>query len=339
MKENYHNHVSDYVIPTFLWGIEPFFNDLTVRDATRGFNSRIFWGDSQQNLSTGIEYGHVNASNRDLLSSDPPFYDLSWDHWALFGNGAYTIERLTILPGIRYDHSGVSGDNTNYTLGATYKLTENTVVRAYGANGFSLTNPTIQNTPLQKISTIQSGIETTVIPYLWLKGTYFNNYLKNSQSAGLTPVILNQNRQGFEVEVRTTPVLNLALTSGYTYLYAKNTDTGERLQSNGDQAVPPHTVKLALNYDKNDLGLRGTLTGNYVWWNSPANYPTINNPSVDSAMIWDLHLNWKINPKSELSPELFLSGHNLFNGVQTVGGTELYTNAKRWFDGGLRVRF
>jgi vitamin B12 transporter len=308
------------------------YNDYAVRDTSRGANARLTWGDSEQSLVAGFEYAHAHASSADLLSSDPPYYDRSWDRWALYGNGAYSIDRLTILPGVRLDHTGISDNSTSYTLGATYQLTETTTLRAYGAKGFTLPTPFNTTNTLQKIQTIQGGIESGVVPYVWLKGTYFYNTLRNSESVG-NIAITNQDRQGFEIEARTTPFFNLSLTSGYTYLYAKNSDTGERLQSNSQQTVPPHLVKLALNYDKSDLGLRGTLTGNYVWWNAADDTTAAN-----AGMVWDLHLNWKVKPKSELSPELFFSGHNLFNGVQTTD-TMLYTNARRWFEGGIRVNF
>jgi vitamin B12 transporter len=55
-------------------------------------------------------------------------------------------------------------------------------------------------------------------------------------------------------------------------------------------------------------------------------------------MIWDLHLNWKLLPKDELSPELFFSAHNLFNGDQTTY-TILYKSVPRWFEGGVRWHF
>lgn len=311
-------------------GAITFFSDANVREWSRGTNARLTWGDGQKNIVAGFEYGHVHARSGDLLNP-PPAYDMIWDSWAFYGNGAYTIGRLTILPGIRYDITGTAGDKTSYSLGATYQLSENTTLRAYGADGFSL--PTLLNPgTLQKIKTIQGGIESGAFPYLWLKGTYFFNTLRDSQSGGQVTTT-NQNRQGVEIEVRTTPFYNLSLTSGYTYLHAKNSDTGELLQTNSDQTVPPHLVKLALNYDHADLGLRGVLTGNYAWWNSPADYQ-----SQSRGMIWDLHLTWKLKPKSERSPELFFSGRNLFNGIQTTDA-ELYRNATRWFDGGIRVKF
>ncbi len=313
------------------FGAITFFNDYAVRDTSHGANARLTWGDSQMSLVTGLEYAHLWANYKDILSSNPALYDRSWDRWAVYGNGSYTFGHLTVLPGVRYDITGTTGDNASYSLGATYQLAENTTLRAYAAQGFSLPSPRVDNT-LQKVKTIQAGIETGSIPYIWLKGTYFFNALRNSQSIG-TATTTNQDRQGFELEARTTPLFGLSLTTGYTYLYAKNSDTGEQLKTDSNQSVPPHLVKLALNYDNTNLGLRGTLTGNYVWWNSPADYS-----SRSAGMIWDLHLNWKLKLQSKLEPELFFTGHNLFNTVQTTD-TELYTNAGRWFEGGIRVKF
>ena len=313
-------------------GAITFFNDFYVRDATRGANAQIHWGSGQQNLVAGFEYGQVHAKSGDVLSADPPSYDRTWEQWALYANGAYTIGPLTILPGIRHDLTGISGDNTSYSLGATYQLIGNTLLRAYGAQGYSLSSVRTENTFLQKIKTVQGGVETGEIPYLWLKGTYFYNTLKDSQSGGRTTVT-NQTRQGFEIEARTTPLHGFSLTGGYTYLYAEDSDTGKRLKTNSDQSVPPHLVKLALKYDHADLGLRGTLTGNYAWWNWAGSVQ-----AADKGMIWDLHLGWRLRPLYGLTPELFFSGHNLFNGNQTTD-TELFNGPPRWFEGGMRVNF
>jgi vitamin B12 transporter len=308
-----------------------FYSDGVARDTSQGINARLRWGDYQKSLLLGLDYAHAWAINRDALSSAPPLYERSWDRWGIYANGAYTVGQLTILPGARYDITGTSGDVTSLTLGATYQLAEHTLLRAYAAQGYTLPTPKADNR-LQKIKTVQAGIESEALPFLWLKGTFFFNALRDSQSVG-TATATNQYRQGFELEARTTPLYGLSLTSGYTYLDAWDSDTGQRLHTNSNQAVPPHTVKLALNYDQQDLGLRGTLTGNYVWWNRDES-----SAARDTGMIWDLHLNWRLKSFYKLTPELFFSAHNLFNGVQTTD-TELYTNAKRWFEGGMRVKF
>jgi len=239
-----------------------FFNDYVARDTSQGINARLRWGDYQKSLLLGLDYAHAWAINRDALSSDPPVYERRWDRWGIYANGAYTLGQLTILPGARYDITGTSGDVTSLTLGATYQLAEHTLIRAYAAQGYTLPTPRADN-KLQKIKTVQVGVESEALPFVWLKGTYFFNALRDSQSIG-TVTTSNQQRQGVELEARTTPLFGLSLAGGYTYLDAWDSDTGQRLHTNYGQTVPPHTVKLALNYNNRDLGLRGTLTGNYV---------------------------------------------------------------------------
>jgi len=335
--DGYVTNLNDHVISWY--DSDHQYWDVANKENTRGVNTRLNWGDSQRNLVVGADYGHVGARygyqgvTDSLGSLGDLFYNKAWDQWALYANGAYSIGDLTILPGIRYDITGTVGDKTSYTLGATYQLNNETTLRAYAAKGFSLPMVFTGNTKPQEIKTIQAGFETGNIPYLWLKGTYFYNALRHGESAGTTPTVTDQNRQGFEVELRTAPISGFSVASGYTYLYAEDNDTGKRLQSGSGQSVPPQTVKLKLNYDNTSLGLRGTVTGNYVWWNSDDS-----SSMSDKGMIWDLHLNWKLFPAKELSPELFFSGHNLFNGNQTTNA-EVYNSAPRWFEGGMRVRF
>jgi len=129
------------------------------------------------------------------------------------------------------------------------------------------------------------------------------------------------------------PLYGFSVGCGYTYLYARDSVTGKRMQTDSQQTVPVNTVKLAFRYDNPELGLHGRLTGNYVAWNA-ASWP----PANDGGMIWDLHLNWQILPRQELSPELFFSARNLFDCQQTTN-EELYPSAPQWFEGGVRFRF
>lgn len=307
-------------------------SNFAVQDSSRGLNSRLTWGDSHLNMVTGLEYTHVQATYKNLMSTGAPEYDQGWNSWALYGTGSYTRGRLTVVPGIRMDLTGIAGDNLSYTLGSSYVLDQNTTFRAYAAQGFTPMAPHTQSGGPQKLKTIQGGVESSAVPFLWLKGTLFYNTLRGGSPSGTLPRT-NQNRQGLEVEARTMKYSGVFLTGGYTYLYATNADTGDQLHTTDLLTVPPHTVKLALNYDHPGYGLRSTLTGNYVWWNSLNGYS-----AGDSGIIWDLNLNWKMKDRYGLSPELFCTGHNLFSGVQTTD-TTLYTNATRWFEGGVKVRF
>lgn len=315
-------------------GNNAFFNNFAVRDTTSGINANLFWGDNRNNLVAGGEYGHVSASSLDLMSSAAPFYDRSWNRFAAYGNGSYSIGELAVLPGVRLDSTGLWGNRMSYTLGLTYQLAVDTTLRAYAAHGFSI--PMLaQDTGIQKVKTVQAGVETGRVPFLWLKATYFFNMLRNSESAGELQNVTttNQDRQGVELEGRSAPFFGVSLAAAYTYLYAENSDTGERLQSNGQQSVPPQVYKLAVNYDNALLGLRGILTGSGVAWNATPGYH-----ARAKGIIWDLNLSWRPAVKSTLTHELFFSAHNLFDGIQTTN-TTLYTNASRWYEGGARVWF
>lgn len=307
-------------------------NNFTVRESRRGGSAKLVWGDSLTNLVAGVEYEHGETEQWDALVPNSPFLtDRTMDRWATSANGTFSYGALTILPGVRFDHTGLSSDALSYTLGATYRLTEKTVLRGYGARGYSLPNAIWNNGP-QKVWTVQAGAETEAVPYLWLKGTFFYNDTWNVEvgdfnlsSPGVT--LREQIKQGFELEARTIPLYGFSLAGGYTFTDARDGETKERLKS-----VPEHGAKLALNYDNISLGLRGVMTGNYVQWNAP-----IGNNAKDSAVIWDLHLTKMLFPAWELSPELFFSVHNLFNGSQYQ--SDSFKNAPRWLEGGVRWRF
>ena len=307
-------------------------NNFTVRESRRGGSAKLVWGDSLNNLVAGVEYEHGKTEQWDALVPNSPFLtDRTMDRWGISANGAFSYGALTVLPGIRFDHTGLSSDALSYTLGATYRLTDKTVLRGYGAKGYSLPNAIWNNGP-QKVWTVQVGAETEAVPYIWLKGTIFYNDTWNIEvgdfnlnSPGVT--IREQIKQGAELEARTIPLYGFSLGGGYTFTDARDKETKERLQS-----VPEHGVKLALNYDNKPLGLRGVVTGNFVQWNAPTG-----NNAKDSAVIWDLHLTKMLFPGRELSPELFFSVHNLFNGSQYLSNSS--TNAPRWLEGGVRWRF
>ncbi|TWJ19871.1 vitamin B12 transporter [Geobacter argillaceus] len=307
--------------------------DNKARQSARGANLRLTWGDQLTNLAAGLEYEHDSLTNSEPINQFPTEnFKRSLDRLGIYLNGGISFGPLTLLPGVRFDHTGLDDDALSYSLGVTYRLTEKTLARAYAGRGYSFPVTTTLRNRLQQVWTVQTGVETSEIPYLWLKGTLFYNdtwKIEDPDFSTDQPTInlREQIKQGFELEARTFPLYGFVLTGGYTLTDARDRETKNRLEK-----VPVQGAKLALNYDNDKMGLRGALTGNYVWWNAPA----FANGKY-SAIIWDLHLTHKLCPKTDLSPELFISVHNLFSGSQY--GNSLYPNPPRWFEGGVRFRF
>ncbi len=306
--------------------------------AVRGATAKLSWGDSMRSLVGGVEFEHAKLSTHGQFDTD---WDLvldttlddfkRMDRYGIFANGSWSIGALTLLPGIRYDRVSVTNDNFSYTLGATYQLTDSTTLRAYAAKAYSLPYA-LQTEEVQKVNTVQAGFESSVIPHLWLKGTFFYN-IEKTQKLDLsvipnTVTTFKYKRQGGEIELKSTPLYGFSLGGGYTYTYLTNKDTGEQVHN-----YPKNLAKIALNYSSTDLGLKGVLTGNYVWWNGAEGWNGHYNP-----VIWDISLTQKLFPASDMSPEIFFSGHNLFNGSQHYLDT-VYNNTRRWIEGGVRFKF
>jgi len=306
------------------------------RTHTSSADIRLFWGDRLTSLVAGLEYLHDGVTDSEPVQQFPFLnFKRSLDRYGAYLNGAYTFGPLTVLPGIRFDHSTIYDTITSYHLGATWKLTDKTLARLYGAYGYS--QPMINFTDsLQHIRTVQVGLESNDLPYFWLKGTLFYSNTWNIQqfivppnwpNAPITTSSSEQHRQGFEVEMHTVPLYDISLRAGFTYTEVRDKATDALVNY-----IPVNLAKLAFRYDPVRLGMNATLTGNYVTWPK-----STGNSIHDNAVAWDLHLNQRLHPSAEFSPELFLSIRNLFNGAQYID--DFRRNAPRWVEGGVRFRF
>lgn len=316
----------------FVNGVVIPYREFHLSESTLGTSAKLSWGDKLTNLVSGVEFEHAETRQWEVIAPDSPFLtNRTWNRWGIFSNGAVSFGPLTILPGVRFDHTGIVDDALSYSLGATFSLTDKTLLRSYYAHGYSLPNAIWDNGP-QKVRTFQAGFETGDVPYLWIKGTYFRNDLSNVEVVDANPdspgaTLRKQVKEGFEVEARTVPVADFFLSGGYTFIDARDKATGARLHD-----LPEHGAKFGLHYNNSGLGLGGVLTGNWVRWNAdPAN------GAKDNTVLWDLSLTDKLFPKHELSPELFFSIHNIFDQGQYL--KSWWQNTGRWVEGGARFKF
>ena len=269
--------------------------------------------------------------------------------WAVFANDTIALGKLSVTPGLRYDdiHIKNTSIDTNFvspSLGITYELRNDTLLRGYVARGFSIpsinsifvdssfyrSNPALT---LEKVWSYQIGIETGILKYLWLKLAAFRHDIKNaitivSFEDGSWTYANEQSlkRQGLEIEMKTLPIYNFILTAGATFIYAKDPATDEQMTNN-----PQYTYDIGLQYDDKKT-FRALLKGRYVWFNATSDYE-----AEYGAFIFDATAFKTIYKNDRYSAEAFLGVHNVFDGSQYWWN--VYSNARRWFEVGLQTAF
>ena len=287
----------------------------------------MLWRQAGNLLVAGVDYQHARMDSSDALVS-VDILNRRADRWGLYLNDTYSIGLVSLSAGARYDLTGTSGDQFSPSFGITWQLTESTLLRGYTAKGFSLPSFFLERGS-ERVWTSQVGLETSGIPYLWLKGTLFRNdtwdiTVRDNQTGAFRSE--RQIKQGFELETRTTELFNTSLRSGYTYVDARRTSDDSVVRN-----VPTHTLQLGLLYDDHRR-FKGLLTGRHIYWNAEP----FRNGSYQ-GMIWDLHLNATPFSGDYKGLELFFSLRNIFNGSQYLD--EVFRNNGRWAEGGMRFRF
>ena len=314
------------------------FFDISGRESFQGAGAALSWGDASHALKGGLEFERTDIESRELVRLLPQMnYDLSLRRLSAYLNGTYSMGRLSVLPGVRLDHIDLLEDPVSYTLGATLRLTDSTLLRGYAARGYSmpiLTNLGIQNgevqRELQHVRTVQAGVESSELPYLWIKGTLFYANVWNIQAFdGSTISLEEQVRQGAELELKSSPLYGFALTGAYNFTDARDRKSGETLS--GLESGPRQSLKLGIDYDNEEAGLSATLISNYVKLHAPG--PLAKN----DGMLWDLHVIQKLPLDPESTVELFFSLRNIFNSAQYI--YDIHPNAPRWLEAGARYRF
>ncbi|WP_051292851.1 TonB-dependent receptor plug domain-containing protein [Citrifermentans bremense] len=293
-----------------------------VDEDRRGANVQLSWLDELQRIAFGIDFEHVTAHLKNPIVR-AELLNRSADRTGIYLSDTITLGRFAVTPSARFDSTGSAGDHFSPSLGVTYALTENSVLRAYTSRGYSLTSLN-RSTSAEKVWTSQFGFETGDVPYLWLKGTLFRNDTWDVR-AGLRDGEIYQRhvKEGAEFEAKTLPFFRTSLTAGYTYIRGTLGDNGPHLRG-----IPKHTLQIGLQY-KDDSAFQAQLNGRFIDWDQPET-------GRYGAVIWDLHLR-KAFEFSRVSLEVFASLRNLFNDYQYID--PIYANPGRWAEMGVRCSF
>jgi vitamin B12 transporter len=254
-----------------------------------------------------------------------------------------TFERLSIIPGVRFDETNTNGNFTSPALGMTYNLTDTTLIRAYAARGFSIPpfsftfgdnvfsipNPGLK---VEQVWSYQGEVETTALHYLWLKLSAFRNDIKDvienepiSATQFMAVNMERERRQGLEIEMKTVPIFHTFLTAGAVFINTKDLSTGETLLN-----TPQRTYDLGLQYNNNSL--TALLKAHYIYWNSDPVWE-----GKYDSFTYDLHLLKILYSHDEQKFEAFFDIHNIFDVDQYR--IAIYKTPGRWIEAGVRYAF
>lgn len=316
--------------------------DFRSRDSSSGASAKVSWNIDNHAVVAGFDYDDNLMKYYDTNGVDVRGRNAKT---ALFINDTIKIGKFSVTPGIRYDNADRVKDFISPSLGVTYELGEQTLLRATVSRGFNeplivmtkdnpvygyIGNPGIKP---EKVWSYQAGIETGALKYFWLKASAFRHDISDAivQVFQFDPVFsymdVNQDRvrrQGIETEIRTLPFYNFTLSAGVAAIQNKNRDTGDVVRE-----LPKYTYDASLKYDDKKT-LRGLLSAHYIWFDSTSG-------GTYNAWVVDLNLIKKIYKQEDREAELFMTGHNLFDGYQHA--SKNYFNAQRWFEAGIRFKF
>jgi vitamin B12 transporter len=306
----------------------------------RGYGSsfKITYKDYVQTVVFGSDLDWRTLDSQQLLNGRQ-----REDKKAVFINDTVGIGKFTVTPGVRYDDTGVGDNFFSPSIGVTYKACDALLLRAYSARGFSsppigyiynnnefyIPNPLLK---VEKIWTNQVGFETTAIPYVWLKGTVFANDISDAiteliSNDGFTYVNSQQQTvRGFDTEIKTIPVYNVSLSSGFEFNDIKDSETNMVILD-----MPRYTYNLGVQYnDKKSLNV--LLQGRYTWWNAEQGFMGEYN-----SMVFDISATKTVAKWDKKKVDIFAKANNIFNADSYL--MNVYPNARRWVEGGVRFTF
>lgn len=181
---------------------------------------------------------------------------------------------------------------------------------------------------------MQTGIESTMLKYFWVKADLFRHNIKDAISDKILSVNDNtytavnkdkQRREGIEFEINTVSFYNTSLFAGYAHINAKDMNTKEVLQNS-----PRRSYDIGLKYI-NPKYFNAYFKGHYIRW-APDPYL-----KRAQSFVWDISITKKIYKRDKRLAEAFFLVHNIFNNEQY--SDETFKNPERWIEGGLRYKF
>jgi len=320
--------------------------------ATNGAAGRLVWSNALHAVVLGaeIQNAQVDSSIEYVGWNIYGPTDNEEKNRAVYLNDTIRWKDFTFTPGIRFDSLDFSDNIWSPGFGLTYTFAHHTILRATLSKGFrkppishkqynvvdevytdffgsGISNPSLES---EEARSVQVGLETVAFPYCRFKTTLFFHKVNNTWFHDADYIFRNggtARHKGGEVEIKTVPFHNISLAANYTFT---------RIEPDTESPGNHQLANVRLIY-KDARPFSAMLLGHYVGYGK-----TLEDSKTGSseAMIWDLHLSKTFHGRGDLEYELFVVGHNLFDGRQSeYADPTKHPNAERWFEGGVKVVF
>jgi vitamin B12 transporter len=337
----------DYnVLGTGLYGpADAQFQDYEWQEDNLSFESRLVRSGETHTTALGLEYNRNELEQRIVNGPFPRGIGLPAEavatpareeQLAIYLNDTFTIARLTVIPGLRYDYHSIVENFLSPSLGFVYQFRADTLFRGSVARGFSApflglidgggsmftaVNPDLKP---EQVWSGQTGVETAALKFCRLKTTVFFHKLRNSWERNAANEIVNTGRNdrfGYEIELETIPLQAFSLATNLTSIYENN--------KNGDNDHL-YNFNIILSHDR-PAWWRTELFGHYVWWQARES-----DNGHYNDFLWDLSIAKELRIRDRHA-KIFLTGHNIFNSSQYW--SNLLENPGRWFEAGISLPF
>ena len=332
---------------TYAGGAGDFLQSFAYDEETTSLAGRLFWDGERVDATLGAETsrGQLDYTYRyDYLPANPwvgtevapPAVE---ERRAIYANATMQFGNLAVTPGCRYDYHSISGEFVSPSLGATYRISQDTLLRGSVARGFSapylakiaggnVFQPVNSNLKPETVNSAQFGVETNKISGLHVKGSLFHHRIVDVWEDGTPPI--NQGKssfEGVEIEARTSPWHHFSLTVNATYVEE-------------DSATVAHDglsgANLILNYDDN-RSFKAQLASRYFSYSDRDLVDGAGDHRLSEAdCLWDASVTKSLFLE-RWSADLFLVVHNLFDG--SFYWDSEYSNPGRWMEGGVALHF
>ncbi|MCJ7603698.1 MAG: TonB-dependent receptor [Desulfobulbaceae bacterium] len=309
-------------------------------DTANSFASRLSWAGETLTANIGFESSRSRMDSESTLGSyfgGPSTTTTNperEERRGLYANTTLVLGRFSLTPGLRYDYNGNSEEFVSPSLGATYQMAADTLLRVSVARGFSAPYlyASSQSPDLdpETIWAYQAGVETGRIPYLLLKCTLFHQKVDDAWHTG-SPPWSNAGTirwNGVELEAATMEYHGLRLTTNFTFVTEDSMGDGTSDRENDET----YTANVILDYQNHEQGWRAELAGHYYWMNEDIKNEK---PKYDD-FLWDALLS-KDFTLSAMTAEVYVKAHNIFNASQYFDFE--YPNPDRWVEAGIVLRF